>query len=478
MLMDIEEPENKMEAQREEDEAEPEAPATQNSKPTGFTTFSIVLLSMTEGFNLGYMDSLMSIFRQRGVHSSRIGILTIMMAPFVLSFLGAPVVDKYYLPGFGKRKTYLVPCKFIIGIALFVFSFMVNQAVADERITFIAFYLFLVGLVQLFDFNALAGLRFELYGTENTGTAAFTLYAGILLGNLLSYQTFILLNSSYVCKDLLGISSEGLVTHQHINLVFSLCNVAAGVCMLRVDEPLKARSKAKMISVLRLMRVFLLDKVYRRATLWLMFSCFGAIALRSTIALQLIKKGMRREHIVMLLAANAVFNLLNNFLLKRFMKPGQIVRICSFFIVCYLLVMYIDLYNVATFDAASGYSKGLVLFYAGIFFEGAFPYISYQIGFMNYSTYPKYAASYFNTFMGLINLGKILPVSITVTLLDYMNYSFLFFLLNSLNILFIVLTFKTVATAIDTTPIETYNSIIAAIEPDDPNSEENGGYKK
>lgn len=149
-----------------------------NRKVPAFYTLVMIALSATEGFNLGYMDSLMGIFRQRGVHSSRIGILNIMMYPFLLSFIGAPIVDRYYSKSFGKRKSYLFPCKLIIAVGLFIFSMYVDDLVDNEKISTIAFCLFGIGLVQLFDFNALTGLRFELYGLENTGLASFTLYAG------------------------------------------------------------------------------------------------------------------------------------------------------------------------------------------------------------------------------------------------------------------------------------------------------------
>ena len=110
------------------------------------------------------------------------------------------------------------------------------------------------------------------------------------------------------------------------------------------------------------------------------------------------------------------------------------------------------------------------MFFIGIFFESACPWMSYHIGFITATTYQKYAASYATTLMGLINIGKIIPVSLTITLLDYMNYTFLFFTLNIANMLFIALSFRDWATVIDQTPIEEYHAVIEKLADDVPKS--------
>ena len=444
----------------------------ESTKIPVFNTIVMIALSSTEGFNLGYMESLMGIFRQRGFHSSKIGILSIMMYPFLLSFLGAPVVDKYYSRKFGKRKSYLVPCKMAIAIGLFILSYFIDEFVDDGRVTTIALYLFLIGLIQLFDFNALTGLRYEIYGHENTGLASFTLYAGslllmvgMLLGTFFAYHMFILLNSEYVCRDLLGIESGPILSHGSACAFFAFVNLASGIGVYFIKEKVeRPGDRNKLVSIVKLLKIFLFDPTYRRVTFWLTFSCFGAIGLRSSVSLQLIKKGLRREHIVMLLATNAIFNMTNNFILKKYMVPGRIIRVCCFFILAYLCVLYIDLYNVVTFDPELNYNRTLVLYFVGIFFESACPWMSYHMGFINATTYHKYAASYQTTLMGIVNIGKIIPVTSVVTLMDYTNYTFLFFVMNSINMLFIVLTFNSLATKIDLTTIETYNKIIETVE--------------
>lgn len=488
--------------------------------PPVFYTFVLVALSTTEGFNLGYMESLSGIFRERHMSSAQIAQLSLLMYPFLLSFLGAPIVDKYYSESFGKRKSYLVPCKFIIAIAEFWFSFKIDHLVATNSVTTIALTLFAVGLVQLFDFNALSGLRYELYGPSHTGLASFTLYSGLLFGNFFGYHLFVLFNSDYVCRDVLGISDTALVSHAMLIRFFATVNFLSGVGAYMMDEvgyinslkqesssavvaynqeesqqlgsanrsknpddpsmremkaigaavhndqslgPQPTNTKPKrdhQLSTWKLAKTLVQNPLHRRAVLWVMFSCSGAMALRATVSLQLIKKGMQREHIVMMLGANAICAVTNNFLLKRFMKVGQIIRFCTLFLILYLLVIFVDYANIVTFDRENHYTRALVLYFVGIFFEGACPWMSYQIGYITATTYPKFAATYSTTFMGMINLGKFIPISTTLALLDSVNYTVLFFTLDLANIAFLVLTFRSLACPIDDTPIEEYHKVL------------------
>lgn len=418
---------------------------------------------MTEGFTIGYYDSLMDIFRTKGVSSSHLGQLSLMIYPFIIAFIGAPIVDRYYSVAMGKRKTYLIPCKLIIGSALIVFSLYVNKAVEENEIWKISSTMFFIGLVQLFDFNAVAGLRYEIYGVENTGMASFTFYTGIVLGSFFGYQLFIMLNSHYVCVEILGLSGS-ILTHQMGNIFFGLCNIASGVLVYFVEEPAPSENQQKSISPFRMLKAFISDPLYRRSTLWLVFSVFGAMSLRQTVTISMINKGFRREHAVMLGFCNTPFVIAGNFIMKRFLVPGKIMRRCTYLIFLYLAFLYIDWFNIVTFDKTNNYNQGVLLFFLGIFLEGLCTWVSYHVGFINATAYKDQAATYQTSYMGLANLGKIVPVTLIVVFLDSFNYTLLFVGLNAANMAILILMYP-MAKRADETPIEDYNKVIARLTP-------------
>ena len=397
-----------------------------------FAVFTIVMLSMTEGFAIGYMESLVNIFRERGVHSRQLGIVMILVWPFLIGFLGAPIVDRYYLKGVGKRKTYLLPCKFVIAIGYMILSFYIDSLVSNIQITTIVTWIFIINLVQLFDYNALLGLRYELFGSERSDLAAFTLFCGIAIGIFCSYSGFVLLNSHYFCQEILGIKSGGLINHQFILIFFALANLFSGLCTLRITEK-PDNGESKIINTLKLAKLMLTDKVTKRPLFWMVLTSFGVMSLKSSVSLKLIQKGMRREHLVMMQAVSLAGTVVSNFLLKKYMQKGQILTYCAKFLLVYLGLLYVDFFNVLTFDPASNYSRTIVIYLIGLFLEGLCPWGSYQMGFINSITYEKYAASYTTTMMGLLNMGRILPITLTVSILDYIWYPLFFILLNAVN---------------------------------------------
>src|SRR3990167_3698127 len=130
----------KLEAKSVGDDSQ-EAP----QKVSGFVLLVIMLLSTTEGFNMGYLNGLMDIFREEGVSSDQIGLLTFINFPFLLCFLGGPIVDRYYSNKFGKRRTYLLPSKIVASLAYAGFSLYIDQAVADKQISLITWVLVAIG---------------------------------------------------------------------------------------------------------------------------------------------------------------------------------------------------------------------------------------------------------------------------------------------------------------------------------------------
>ena len=431
----------------------------ENVKPVPLiASLAITMLSTTEGFQLGYMDALLSIFRERGVPSNRLGLLTTLTWPFLLSFLAAPIVDRYYSASWGKRKTYLVPCKFVLTFAYFGIGMFADQAVSDTKVELLAGCLFAIGLVQLLDFNALLGIRYEVFGPERSDLASFTLYAGVAVGQCISYSLFVLLNSKYFCQEVLKLNTSSLVSHQMILSLFGLVNLASGLLVMWVKEPPTEEDAAKMLSTFSLAKIFLTHKQSARATLWLLCSCFGVVAIRTSVPLMLIRRGVYREHIVMLDAASLPVYVISNFCLKRFMIPGKIIKTCTYFLLGYLLFLHIDLLNIVSFDPAANYNLGLVLYMIAISLEGMCPWMSYHIGFVNSITYSKYAASYATTMLGLINLGKVLPITLVVSLLDFLPYPLVFVLLNLGNAWVLVSTLRDgKVDLIDATPLPEYH---------------------
>lgn len=437
-------------------------PSTEEESVPWLYTLIMTLLSTTEGYTLGYMNSLMSIFREKGVSSDRIGLVTVIMYPIILAFLGAPVVDRYFSSKIGKRKTYLLPSKLVLALAFFIYSFIADKAVDDLNIKLVSWTYFCIGLVQLADYNALAGLRYEMYGPKGTGTATFTFYTGMILGSVSGYQCFILLNSDYVFKDILGVKSGKVLSHRGINLFFALTNLAGFVGCLFLKEKTNERSSERVfLSNWTLLKIFFTDKLHLKTLCWLFFSCFGIVAIKDFCSLQLIKKGFRREYTVFSDICVLPIDIICGFFFRKLMVPGQLIRVCSYLIVLHLVLISVVLYIVDYYEGRKDQELTTFFLYAlSNVTASVSPWMQCHFAFVNAITHKKFAATYSATFLGIVNLGKIIPVSISISLLDFVNFTFLFCLLQLSNLAFTITSYFCFAKSIDKVEIEEYGNIV------------------
>lgn len=73
------------------------------------TVFAIVLLYLAHALPLYFFNVAMpAILRTQGVDLRWIGMLSLLYLPWAFKFFWAPVVDRYFIPSLGRRRTWLV----------------------------------------------------------------------------------------------------------------------------------------------------------------------------------------------------------------------------------------------------------------------------------------------------------------------------------------------------------------------------------
>jgi len=82
----------------------------------------LILLYVLQGIPLGIAASVPYLLTSRHVSYKEQAMFSFAFWPFSLKLLWAPLVDSIYLPAFGRRKSWLVPTQYLIGIFMFVLS--------------------------------------------------------------------------------------------------------------------------------------------------------------------------------------------------------------------------------------------------------------------------------------------------------------------------------------------------------------------
>ena len=76
----------------------------------------LLLLYLVQGLPFGLqVKTLPILLRQEGVSLSAISFLGILSLPWLFKLAWAPLVDSYYSPKIGKRKSWILPCLLIMG---------------------------------------------------------------------------------------------------------------------------------------------------------------------------------------------------------------------------------------------------------------------------------------------------------------------------------------------------------------------------
>jgi len=83
----------------------------------------LLLLYVLQGIPLGTAASIPYLLQSRHISYKEQAIFSFVFWPFSLKLIWAPLVDSVYFPAFGRRKSWLVPTQYLIGIFMFVLSY-------------------------------------------------------------------------------------------------------------------------------------------------------------------------------------------------------------------------------------------------------------------------------------------------------------------------------------------------------------------
>lgn len=82
----------------------------------------LLLLYVLQGIPLGMAASIPMILQNKNVSYKQQAMFSFVYWPFSLKLLWAPIVDSAYCSKFGRRKTWLVPVQYLIGLSMLFMS--------------------------------------------------------------------------------------------------------------------------------------------------------------------------------------------------------------------------------------------------------------------------------------------------------------------------------------------------------------------
>ena len=93
----------------------------------------LFLLYLLQGIPLGLIAAIPLLLQNRHVSYKEQAQFSLVYWPFSLKLIWAPIVDSLYSSQMGRRKTWLVPVQYVLGLSMIYLSSKVNHYLGEEE---------------------------------------------------------------------------------------------------------------------------------------------------------------------------------------------------------------------------------------------------------------------------------------------------------------------------------------------------------
>lgn len=179
----------------------------------------LLFLYVLQGIPLGLAGSIPLILQSKNVSYKDQAFFSFVFWPFSVKLLWAPLVDALYVSRFGRRKSWLVPTQYLLGLFMLCLSFTVDSLLESngghgpDVLTLTAMFFMLAFLAATQDI-AVDGWALTMLSRENVGYASTCNSVGQTAGYFLGNVLFLALESADFCNKYLRMvpKDTGIVT--------------------------------------------------------------------------------------------------------------------------------------------------------------------------------------------------------------------------------------------------------------------------
>ncbi|KAH3898531.1 acetyl-coenzyme A transporter 1-like [Dreissena polymorpha] len=207
----------------EHDSETPPAPRHKGLKGDIGNIILLTILYMLQGVPLGLSGSIPLILQSRKVSYEEQAKFSFIDWPFSLKLIWAPIVDSLYFPRFGRRKTWMVPTQYLIGIFLIYLSTRIDNILGNDNgkvgsgtmdlnTLFVVF--FVLNFLAATQDISVDGWAISMLQRHNVGWASTCNAVGQTAGYFLGNVVLLVLESADFCNKYIRSqpSNVGIIT--------------------------------------------------------------------------------------------------------------------------------------------------------------------------------------------------------------------------------------------------------------------------
>lgn len=164
----------------------------------------LLFLYVLQGIPLGLASSVPLVLQQKKIGYRQQAMFSLVAWPFSIKLLWAPIVDSIYSRSFGRRKTWLIPTQYVIGLTMIFISYIVDDLMGNgsraPSVMCLTLLFFLLTLFAATQDIAVDGWALTMLSRENVGYASTCNSVGQTAGYFLGYTIFLALESKEFCN--------------------------------------------------------------------------------------------------------------------------------------------------------------------------------------------------------------------------------------------------------------------------------------
>uniref|UniRef100_A0A6B2E495 Putative acetyl-coa transporter n=1 Tax=Phlebotomus kandelakii TaxID=1109342 RepID=A0A6B2E495_9DIPT len=178
----------------------------------------LFFLYLLQGIPIGLTSAIPMLLQNRGATYKQQAEFSFAYWPFSLKLLWAPIVDSLYWSAFGRRKSWLIPTQYLIGLFMLILSQHVNQWLggggSPPSVQVLTVIFFALNFLAATQDIAVDGWALTMLKRCNVGHASTCNSVGQTAGYFLGYVVFMALESTEFCNTYLRreAAPEGFVT--------------------------------------------------------------------------------------------------------------------------------------------------------------------------------------------------------------------------------------------------------------------------
>jgi len=285
----------------------------------------LVVLYLIQGFPLGLALGSIPFLLREHLSYSQLAIFSLASYPYSLKLFWSPIVDSYFLPSIGRRKSWILPMQLIIGTIMLVISLNAEEYM-EKPVDHI--YAISIAFTALVTFSAtqdiaVDGWALTLLSEANLAYASTCQTIGLNTGYFASFTVFLAFNSESFAQKW-GVPRLTLGTYLQFCSVFSF---AVTIWLLFVKEDKETTEDDINIKTVyvTMWNIVKLKHIQTLCVLHL-FSKFGWAAHDAATQLKMVEKGLGREDLAIAVLIDFPFQILGGYVAGRWSRGEKPLR--------------------------------------------------------------------------------------------------------------------------------------------------------